>query len=209
MWGLLLQDIAENIKKEFDKKHTATWHCIVGHNFGISWCSKVEERVFYYPFFRLWNSNLKESSAAGWDWQKLYDGLEQAFITEEGGDEFDDTEECEDLFDNTGKTDKAEPWCNTAYSLEKITEFTIHEWMKSAPHVNLLLPTPNVFIPTDFVIKRCYRQEHVSCFVEKDTILKIVVYAGYEVLQTKGFQLPSCSQLSFKYFRLAAYGLFE
>lgn len=28
------KDIAENIKKEFDKKHGATWHCIVGRNFG-------------------------------------------------------------------------------------------------------------------------------------------------------------------------------
>lgn len=29
------KDIAENIKKEFDKKHGATWHCIVGRNFGL------------------------------------------------------------------------------------------------------------------------------------------------------------------------------
>ncbi|KAF8392570.1 hypothetical protein HHK36_022915 [Tetracentron sinense] len=29
------KDIAEYIKKEFDKKHGPTWHCIVGRNFGI------------------------------------------------------------------------------------------------------------------------------------------------------------------------------
>lgn len=29
------KEIAENIKKEFDKKHGATWHCIVGRNFGL------------------------------------------------------------------------------------------------------------------------------------------------------------------------------
>jgi insulysin len=52
-----------------------------------------------------------------------------------------------------GQTDKVEPWYNTAYSLEKITKFTIQEWMQSAPDVNLLLPTPNVFIPTDFSLK--------------------------------------------------------
>lgn len=26
--------MAERIKKEFDKKHGPTWHCIVGSNFG-------------------------------------------------------------------------------------------------------------------------------------------------------------------------------
>ncbi len=28
------KDIAAHIKKEFDKKHNPTWHCIVGRNFG-------------------------------------------------------------------------------------------------------------------------------------------------------------------------------
>jgi len=28
------KDIAEYIKKEFDKNHGPTWHCIVGRNFG-------------------------------------------------------------------------------------------------------------------------------------------------------------------------------
>ncbi|VVB05993.1 unnamed protein product [Arabis nemorensis] len=51
------------------------------------------------------------------------------------------------------QTDKVEPWYNTAYSLEKITISTIQEWMESAPDVNLSLPTPNVFIPTDFSLK--------------------------------------------------------
>uniref|UniRef100_A0A2P2JQ95 Dynein light chain n=1 Tax=Rhizophora mucronata TaxID=61149 RepID=A0A2P2JQ95_RHIMU len=30
------KDVAEHIKKEFDKKHGPTWHCIVGRNFGNS-----------------------------------------------------------------------------------------------------------------------------------------------------------------------------
>ena len=29
------KDIAAFIKKEFDKKYNATWHCIVGRNFGM------------------------------------------------------------------------------------------------------------------------------------------------------------------------------
>jgi len=28
------KDIATFVKKEFDKKHTPTWHCVVGRNFG-------------------------------------------------------------------------------------------------------------------------------------------------------------------------------
>lgn len=28
------KDVAELIKKEFDKNHGPTWHCIVGKNFG-------------------------------------------------------------------------------------------------------------------------------------------------------------------------------
>ena len=28
------KDIAAHIKKEMDKKHNPTWHCIVGRNFG-------------------------------------------------------------------------------------------------------------------------------------------------------------------------------
>ncbi|KHN26540.1 Dynein light chain 2, cytoplasmic [Glycine soja] len=30
------KDVAEQIKKEFDKRHGPTWHCIVGRNFGWS-----------------------------------------------------------------------------------------------------------------------------------------------------------------------------
>jgi insulysin len=52
-----------------------------------------------------------------------------------------------------GQTDKAEPWYNTAYSLEKITSSTIQEWVQSAPDVHLHLPAPNVFIPTDLSLK--------------------------------------------------------
>ncbi|KAK8947105.1 hypothetical protein KSP39_PZI006392 [Platanthera zijinensis] len=34
------KDIAEYMKKEFDKNHGPTWHCIVGRNFGnLSHCS--------------------------------------------------------------------------------------------------------------------------------------------------------------------------
>lgn len=39
------KDIAEHIKKEFDKKHGPTWHCIVGKNFGNNLLSLIP-RIF-------------------------------------------------------------------------------------------------------------------------------------------------------------------
>jgi hypothetical protein len=46
------KDIAQYIKKEFDSRKGATWHCIVGRNFGsfvthgtsISYCDGFDER---------------------------------------------------------------------------------------------------------------------------------------------------------------------
>uniref|UniRef100_A0A1J3JW63 Zinc-metallopeptidase, peroxisomal n=2 Tax=Noccaea caerulescens TaxID=107243 RepID=A0A1J3JW63_NOCCA len=72
-----------------------------------------------------------------------------------------------------GKTDKVEPWYNTAYSLEKITEFTIQEWMKSSPHVNLLLPTPNVFIPTDLSLKNVIDKDMFPVLLRKTSFSRL------------------------------------
>lgn len=38
------KDIAEYIKKEFDKNHGPTWHCIVGRNFGNALLSSPFKR---------------------------------------------------------------------------------------------------------------------------------------------------------------------
>ncbi|WVZ71773.1 hypothetical protein U9M48_020316 [Paspalum notatum var. saurae] len=43
------KDIAEYIKKEFDKNHGPTWHCIVGRNFG----SYVTHETNYFVYFYL------------------------------------------------------------------------------------------------------------------------------------------------------------
>nr|CAB3472699.1 unnamed protein product [Digitaria exilis] len=56
------KDIAEYIKKEFDKNHGPTWHCIVGRNFGndllsswkqslISKGSYVTHETNYFVYF--------------------------------------------------------------------------------------------------------------------------------------------------------------
>ncbi|KAL0714663.1 hypothetical protein Bca4012_021642 [Brassica carinata] len=72
-----------------------------------------------------------------------------------------------------GQTDKAEPWYNTAYSRENITESTIQEWMQSAPDVNLLLPTPNVFIPTDFSLKDVKDKETFPVLLRKTSFSRL------------------------------------
>ncbi|KAJ4722146.1 Dynein light chain [Melia azedarach] len=42
------KDVAERIKKEFDKKHGPTWHCIVGSNFGSYVTHETNHFVYFY-----------------------------------------------------------------------------------------------------------------------------------------------------------------
>ncbi|XP_074569326.1 insulin-degrading enzyme-like 1, peroxisomal isoform X2 [Curcuma longa] len=59
-----------------------------------------------------------------------------------------------------GCTDSVEPWYGTSYSVEKVTVSTIKQWITKAPEVDLHLPKPNVFIPSDLTIKNA--QEKVK-----------------------------------------------
>ncbi|KAL1645450.1 Dynein light chain [Diplodia intermedia] len=43
-----LQDIAQYIKKEFDDKRGATWHCIVGRNFGSFVTHETKHFIYFY-----------------------------------------------------------------------------------------------------------------------------------------------------------------
>jgi dynein light chain LC8-type len=43
------KDIAEYIKKEFDKKYNPSWHCIVGRDFG----SGVTHEKWHFIYFCL------------------------------------------------------------------------------------------------------------------------------------------------------------
>ncbi|CAF2059202.1 unnamed protein product [Brassica oleracea var. botrytis] len=72
-----------------------------------------------------------------------------------------------------GKTDKIEPWYNTPYSLEKITKETIQEWEQSAPDVNLFLPIPNVFIPTDLLLKDVKDKENFPVMLRKTSFSRL------------------------------------
>ncbi|XP_027339108.1 dynein light chain 2, cytoplasmic-like [Abrus precatorius] len=42
------KDVAEQIKKEFDKRHGPTWHCIVGRNFGSYVTHETDHFVYFY-----------------------------------------------------------------------------------------------------------------------------------------------------------------
>ncbi|XP_051128092.1 uncharacterized protein LOC127249374 [Andrographis paniculata] len=42
------KDVAENIKKMFDKKYGPTWHCIVGKNFGSYVTHETNHFVYFY-----------------------------------------------------------------------------------------------------------------------------------------------------------------
>ncbi|CAL1413210.1 unnamed protein product [Linum trigynum] len=42
------KDVAEYIKKEFDRKHGPTWHCIVGRNFGSYVTHETNHFVYFY-----------------------------------------------------------------------------------------------------------------------------------------------------------------
>jgi len=42
------KDVAEAIKKEFDRKHGPTWHCIVGKNFGSYVTHETNHFVYFY-----------------------------------------------------------------------------------------------------------------------------------------------------------------
>ncbi|XP_041475799.1 dynein light chain 1, cytoplasmic-like [Lytechinus variegatus] len=42
------KDIAAHIKKEFDKTHEPTWHCIVGRNFGSYVTHETKCFIYFY-----------------------------------------------------------------------------------------------------------------------------------------------------------------
>ncbi|CAI9765854.1 unnamed protein product [Fraxinus pennsylvanica] len=42
------KDVAEHIKKMFDKKYGPTWHCIVGKNFGSYVTHETNHFVYFY-----------------------------------------------------------------------------------------------------------------------------------------------------------------
>jgi len=42
------KDVAAHIKKEFDRKYSPTWHCIVGRNFGSYVTHETKNFIYFY-----------------------------------------------------------------------------------------------------------------------------------------------------------------
>lgn len=42
------KDVAAYIKKEFDKNHNPTWHCVVGRNFGSYVTHETKHFIYFY-----------------------------------------------------------------------------------------------------------------------------------------------------------------
>ncbi|XP_054260836.1 dynein light chain 1, cytoplasmic-like [Macrosteles quadrilineatus] len=42
------KDIASYIKKEFDRKYSPTWHCVVGRSFGSYVTHEVRNFIYFY-----------------------------------------------------------------------------------------------------------------------------------------------------------------
>lgn len=42
------KDIAAFIKKEFDRRHGPTWHCVVGRNFGSYVTHETNHFIYFY-----------------------------------------------------------------------------------------------------------------------------------------------------------------
>lgn len=42
------RDVAAHIKKEFDRRHQPTWHCIVGRNFGTYVSHETRKFIYFY-----------------------------------------------------------------------------------------------------------------------------------------------------------------
>ncbi|KAJ0099822.1 hypothetical protein Patl1_20520 [Pistacia atlantica] len=68
-----------------------------------------------------------------------------------------------------GHTDMVEPWYGTSYSVEKINDSVIQEWILSAPDENLHLPAPNIFIPTDLSLKEAQEKAKFPVLLRKSS----------------------------------------
>ncbi|TPP62032.1 Dynein light chain DLC [Fasciola gigantica] len=42
------KDIAAHLKKEFDRKHGPTWHCVIGKNFGSYVTHETGNFIYFY-----------------------------------------------------------------------------------------------------------------------------------------------------------------
>ncbi|KAK1288146.1 Zinc-metallopeptidase, peroxisomal [Acorus calamus] len=72
-----------------------------------------------------------------------------------------------------GCTNLVEPWYGTSYSVEKISPSLIQQWREAAPDVNIHLPAPNVFIPTDLAIKDFHDKVNFPLLLRKTSFSRL------------------------------------
>ena len=81
-----------------------------------------------------------------------------------------------------------EKWYGTSYSIEDIPEEKLSAWHQIALHNGLHLPTPNVFIPTDFALVA--REEKSSSSVKVPSLLQDTAKSRLWYLQDNEFMKP-------------------
>ncbi|KAA8518172.1 hypothetical protein F0562_015646 [Nyssa sinensis] len=72
-----------------------------------------------------------------------------------------------------GNTNMTEPWYGTAYSVERISDSMIQQWIETAPNENLHLPAPNVFIPTDLSLKNVLEKAKFPLLLRKSSYSRL------------------------------------
>ncbi|WOK97143.1 insulin-degrading enzyme-like 1, peroxisomal isoform X2 [Canna indica] len=72
-----------------------------------------------------------------------------------------------------GCTNFVEPWYGTAYSVEKVTTSTIKQWIAKAPNMDLHLPKPNIFIPSDLTIKNVQEKDKFPVLLSKSCFSRL------------------------------------
>ena len=94
--------------------------------------------------------------------------------------------------------DQTEKWYGTRYSIEDIPEDKLSAWHQIALHDRLNLPTPNVFIPTDFALVAREEEKASSPSVKVPSILQDTAKSRLWYLQDNEFMKPkACLSIEF------------
>lgn len=96
-----------------------------------------------------------------------------------------------------GCTDLVEPWYGTAYSIEKLTDSMIQNWMQTAPNAHLHLPAPNVFIPTDLSLKDAHEKANYPVLLKNSSYSRLwykpdTMFSSPKAYVKIDFNCPHC-----------------
>ncbi|KAG0597423.1 hypothetical protein M758_UG337100 [Ceratodon purpureus] len=80
-----------------------------------------------------------------------------------------------------------EPWYGTPYSLEMIDDLSIKRWEEAAIDPRLFLPSPNLFLPTDFTIKDPEVEKGHPVMIRKTSLSKLWYKRGMEIKTPKAY----------------------